>query len=347
MVNPSSEQFQKIIQITKGRSNVFWISAQEGSVAAMNPEKGLVIGLARSARAENEIESLKFITFDVQAAIRSWLSELLHIVTDILIGSFSQFRPAIQSNELEYVFRDGQVLIPRLIPDTQINNWITQVAGGFTVAKARHSQPYRPLRLSMKNSGSTDGIHFVDDEPTQTSLDSLDVEVEVRAHCLNTEDVVNSLDKTELSSLIIREFAGIISAVGSDISTEFHVGDRVCGWSSDSPPYANYVRVSSKQIARLPHSISFAIGAAMPVSFMTTYYSLVQIADLQRGQTLLIHGAVGDVGQAALTVAHHIGAEVLATVSSVAEQEELIESFDISQTRIFSEETIDLKDSIF
>lgn len=73
---------------------------------------------------------------------------------------------------------------------------------------------------------------------------------------------------------------------------------------------------------------------------------MVQLADLQRGQTILIRGAARDVGQAALKIARYIGADVLATVSSIAEQEYLFESFEIPYTRIFSEDSKNLKKSI-
>lgn len=49
-------------------------------------------------------------------------------------------------------------------------------------------------------------------------------------------DTMNSLGQLEASSPIMREFAGIISAVGSEASTKFHVGDRVCAWSLDGAP---------------------------------------------------------------------------------------------------------------
>lgn len=79
---------------------------------------------------------------------------------------------------------------------------------------------------------------------------------------------------------------------------------------------------------------------------MTANYSLMDLADLRRGQTILIHGAAGHIGQAALTIAHHLGAKVFATVSSGAEREELVKKYKLSSTCMFSEQATSLKQSV-
>lgn len=345
LAKSTSEQFKFITKLARERLNVFWISAHEHASAAMNPEKGLITGLGRSARAEND--NLRLITLDVQEAIKSCLPEVLRTISDIFLASLGTVTQAGQLHEVEYAYRHGQVLIPRLIPDTKINTWMARAAGKSTVETTNYGQPQRPLKLRTVSRRPNERLYFVDDESINVPLDPTTVEIAIRAHGLNPRAIVSSQDQTETPPLVMCEFTGIVSKVGSMASTKFHVGDRVVAWSLDGASYASCARIDSENVSHLPDSISFEFGAAIPVPFMTAFYSLVHLAGLQRGQTVLIHEAAGDVGRAALAIAHHVGANVIATVSSVAEQEDLVRRFKLPSTHIFSAKTAILKTCVF
>lgn len=348
LLNPPSEIFEQITNITNGSFNVFWISAHEHVSAAMNPEKGLVVGLARSARAENVY--LKFITLDVRNTIDSCSPKLLHVIADIALVSFGISKQGDQIEELEFAYQDGQVLIPRLIPYQKMNDWMLRSLGKPTVKKVTYGQPGWPLKLKVEGIGSVENVYFVDDESIQPCLDPLMIEVSVKAYCLRSiRDNIGFRARTENSSPSVCEFAGTISAIGSRVSPSatFRVGDRVCGWSLNKACYASCVRVCSNYLAQIPASMSLVIGATIPVPFMTAYYSLVEVADLQRRQTILIHGAAGVMGEAALTLSLHLGARVFAIVSSLAERRDLVKRFNLSPTRIFLENTPGFKNIFF
>ena len=344
LVNPSPEQFKQMTTLVSATSNIFWVSAHEDSSATMNPEKGLVVGLARSARAENY--HLKFITFDVQEVISSCLPELLDIIKDIVLTSFSNAENQLE--ETEYAYRNGQVVIPRLISDTKINAWMTGGTGKSTVVESTsYGQYSRPLKLFMPDSGSKESAYVIDDESIRVPLGPLTVEIDIKVHGLNPGDFVNSSDQSGFSSMLVREFAGIVITVGSEADKIFCVGDRICGWSYDGVPYANHVRVNVQNISRLPDLMSLENGAAIPISFMSAYHGLMEIADLQRGQTILIHGAARAMGEAALVIARHIGADFLAIVSNFAEEEYLVTRLGVSHSQIFSEEAPNFTERIF
>lgn len=348
LLNPPSEIFKQITKITNGSFNVFWISAHEYVSAAMNPEKGLVVGLARSARAENV--NLKFITLDVRNTIDNCSPKLLHVIADMALVSFGISKEGDQIEELEFAYQDGQVLIPRLIPYQKMDDWILRSAGKPTVKKVTYGQPGRPLKLKAVGIGSVENAYFIDDESIQPCLDPPMIEVSVEAYCLrSTRDNIGFPAQTENSSLSVCEFAGTISAIGSRVSPSatFRVGDRVCGWSLNKACYASCVRVCSNHLAQVPNSMSLVIGATIPVPFMTAYYSLVEVAGLQRRQTILIHGAAGVMGEAALTLSLHLGARVFAIVSSLAERRDLVKRFNLSPTRIFLENTPGFKNFFF
>jgi NADPH2:quinone reductase len=99
--------------------------------------------------------------------------------------------------------------------------------------------------------------------------------------------------------------------------SRFSVGDRVaCGnWSG---AYAERMIAREDTTVLLPPSVDFVIGAAVRHGYGTAHYALVQRARLQRGETVFVSGAAGGVGLAAVELARHLGAHVIAGVGSAA-----------------------------
>ncbi len=148
-----------------------------------------------------------------------------------------------------------------------------------------------------------------------------EVEVEVHATGLNFRDVMYAL--ALLSDEAIEngfagptlglEFAGIVRSVGSE-ACEFAPGDLVVGFGPSS--FANRVITQASAISRIPPGISFEAAATIPSTFFTVYYALHYLARLQPGEKVLIHGAAGGVGIAAIQLAKWIGAEIYVTAGS-------------------------------
>src|SRR5437899_2166774 len=109
--------------------------------------------------------------------------------------------------------------------------------------------------------------------------------------------------------------AGVIEQVGSDVN-EFRAGDRVYTAGSISGTYAEFVLCKTEQVHRLPANVSFAQGAAMGTPYATAYRGLFQRADAKPGETVLIHGASGGVGTAAVQLARARGLRVFGTAAS-------------------------------
>jgi NADPH2:quinone reductase len=107
------------------------------------------------------------------------------------------------------------------------------------------------------------------------------------------------------------EVAGVVAALGEGVSG-FAVGDRVFG-SSGLGGFAERALLPAAGAWRLPDTMSFAEGAALPIVYPTSYVALVQRASLQPGETLLVHAAAGGVGVAAVQIGRALGARVLAT----------------------------------
>jgi len=106
--------------------------------------------------------------------------------------------------------------------------------------------------------------------------------------------------------------AGIVESVGPDVRT-FKPGDRVYTHGSLSGSYAELVLCGENQIHPLPPKISFNQGAALGVPFATAYYALFYRGCAMPGETLLVHGASGGVGTAAVQIARAHGLTVIGT----------------------------------
>lgn len=109
--------------------------------------------------------------------------------------------------------------------------------------------------------------------------------------------------------------AGIVESVGENV-TNVAVGDRVYTSGAISGTYAELALCEHSQIHRLPQHISFAQGAAVNVPYATAYRALFQIAKAVPGERVLIHGASGGVGIAALQLALAAGITVIGTAGS-------------------------------
>ncbi|QZN98330.1 zinc-binding dehydrogenase [Chenggangzhangella methanolivorans] len=130
----------------------------------------------------------------------------------------------------------------------------------------------------------------------------------------------------------------MVTAVGPGVK-RLKVGDRVSAFASGS--FASRVVTSELAAAKLPDGISFEEGATIPVCFLTSYYALVELARIKRGEWVLIHGGAGGVGLAALQIALWKGAKVIATAGS-DEKRDLLRG--LGATHVLSSRSLDFVD---
>lgn len=108
---------------------------------------------------------------------------------------------------------------------------------------------------------------------------------------------------------------GVVLAVGAGV-TKFKVGDRVYTQGSVTGTYAQLAVCEEKSVHSLPANVSFEQGAGVGVPYMTAYYGLFFRGKIKAGETVLIHGASGGVGTAAVQLARAFGATVFGTAGS-------------------------------
>ncbi|KAM0158453.1 hypothetical protein ACHAPG_004132 [Botrytis cinerea] len=341
LAHPTQEMFQNITQLAARGTRIVWITVPKdtGKFSA-NAETSLINGFARVARTENE--GLKFTTLDIQQAYSSQKKEILTIISGIIKSLEVTDRST--SQESEYIFRDDRVFIPRLIPNAYLNSIVTSTLDITRPEPVRFQQSQRALKLHVEVPGLLDSMIFQDDKSKETPLEDDKVEIEVKACGVNFKDVFIALGQMRSTDQMVGECSGIISSVGANLNHRFRVGDRV--WSLVATPYANFARSLGCTVYKIPDSMSFLTAASIPVVFTTAYYSLVNVAKLKKGQTVLIHAASGGVGQAALMIAKSIGAEIFATVGSLSKAEMLMERYNIAKSHIFSSRSLNFSSGI-
>ena len=113
--------------------------------------------------------------------------------------------------------------------------------------------------------------------------------------------------------------AGFIEAVGSEVcSNKFHVGSRVfvTGPGKNSGSYADYVISDQCYVFPLDERLSFSQGACLGVPYFTAYKALILGGEAKKDETVLVHGASGAVGSAAVQIAKSVGAKVFGTAGT-------------------------------
>lgn len=151
-----------------------------------------------------------------------------------------------------------------------------------------------------------------------------EVRVRVEAASLNFPDLLmlkgDYQFKPEPPFTVGMDLAGIIDAVGADVALP--VGSRVAG-GAKTGAFAEFAVCPAANLHTVPDGMSASRAAAYPAAYTTAYVSLIERGYLKAGETLLVHGASGGVGMAAMDVARIIGARVIATTASAEKADAL------------------------
>ena len=173
-----------------------------------------------------------------------------------------------------------------------------------------------PKAIMCRELGSPDKLRV--EEVPSVPLKAGQVRIAVRAAGLNFPDILMAAGeyqlKPELPFIPGMEGAGDITEIAPDV-TGVKVGDRVI-FGVRFGAFSEEVVCAVAQLTPLPSTFDYAQGATYLVAHGTAYHALVDRAQLQAGETLLVHGAGGGVGLAAVEIGKLLGAKVIAAASS-------------------------------
>ena len=176
-----------------------------------------------------------------------------------------------------------------------------------------------PLRVESRERGVIDSLRFTPFPLPPCAPD--EVLIKVKAAGLNFRDVLKALGlypaETADARMYGDEVAGEVIAVGREIS-HVQVGDEVFGLAVFG--LATHTLARGADVRRLPPGLTCEEAATVPVVFMTAWHALKNVARLRAGETVLVHAGAGGVGMAAIQIARHFGASVIASAGSPAKR---------------------------
>lgn len=289
---------------------------------AIRPAQASLWGLGRVVAVEHPELRSRLIDLDPQA-----------VPEDALAALLSELQRS--SAEDQVAHRGGERRVARLQRDPQALSRRPATA-------ASHPLPPAPFRLRFAAAGSFDSLYF--EACQRPAPRGSEVEVQIAAAGLNFSDVLKAMGLypgiTDPVVPLGIECAGTVTAVGPEVQA-FQVGDRVYGVAPFS--FGSHARTAEYALSHTPPGMTEAEAATIPIAFMTAYYALVQLADLQPGERVLIHAGAGGVGLAAIQIAQHLGAEIFATAGS-DEKRDFLRALGVRH--VFSSRSLDFAEQI-
>ncbi|MEM6992405.1 MAG: NADPH:quinone oxidoreductase family protein [Myxococcota bacterium] len=193
--------------------------------------------------------------------------------------------------------------------------------------------------LLCKEHGLPDAL--VLEEVDAPPLSAGTVRIEVRAAGVNFPDVLIIQGKYQFQPPLPfapgGEVAGVVAEVGEGVTT-VAVGDRVLGltgWNG----FAEQAVVPVEKCFAIPDAMPFDVAAAFGMTYGTVAHALLQRGQVQPGEVLLVHGATGGVGTAAIEIGRCLGASIIATGGRAEKLEVLQREYDLPHVIDISAET--------
>jgi NADPH:quinone reductase-like Zn-dependent oxidoreductase len=297
----------------------------------------MAIGLARTVRSET---GLQFATLDLGERESMPDAEAVSHMLNVFKGVFCQ-RSQLMNSDWEFVVRNGNVCVPRLI-DNHILNLSVQQETPNAPPQLQQFKQNRALKLASGEGRGLDELYFTDDTSHNAALPDDHLEIQVHSTGLNFRDVLMAMGQLK-GDRLGQECSGVVTQVGTAVS-DFKIGDRVCAMSPGC--LSTFTRCPSSGVWVIPDDMSFEIAASIPAVFCTAYYSLIDLGRLTEGESVLIHAAAGGVGQAAIIIAQSMGAKIYATVGSIEKKNFLMATYQLQEEQIFFSRDISFAEGI-
>lgn len=335
--NLSETMFKMLKDVFRSSSRILWLRIGDDNVAN-NPDFGLVTGLGRSVNSENS--HLHFVELAIEGNLSA--ADTARFIDEAYQGML--FGPT-GLRETEYRGSEGMLYIPRVDEDTRLNDFIHTKTGVHKASTRRlKDDGGRALELTVNSPGLLDSLQFVDDLSVDQPLQPDEIEINVKAIGVNFKDIMIAMGQLP-SSTIGCECSGIVTKVGEKAASNFCPGDRV--YCLVDGAYKTNTRTYAKATAKVPDEVTLETAAGMPLIFCTAYYSLIYLANLAAGDSILIHSGAGGVGQAAIQIAQIKNADIYVTIGGEDKRQLLTEVYGISDDHILSGRDLDLASKVY
>ncbi|KAI1276492.1 fatty acid synthase S-acetyltransferase [Xylaria sp. FL0933] len=321
----SDTEFEQLKAMIKAFQKILWVTSCSEDEPQF-PHYGLMQGFFRSLRSE--MPEKRIVSLAIQ---HSYLDDGTEADASYIAKVFeASFR--LESQEVEYLVRNNIILTGRLVEEKEIS---TQAQSIYQPQQFQESWGIGPpLKLDVGTPGILDTLQYIRDEAQARQVCPDEIEIKAEAWGLSFRDIFVALGRLENDGIGI-DCSGTVTQLGAACdSSGIQVGDRVLMCSPGC--MRSFPRAQASAVVKLPNSLSFEVAAAIVNPAVTSYYCLVEVARLQKGESVLIHSAAGSTGQVAVLLAKSIGALVFATVGSDFKKQLMMDKFGIPAENIFN-----------
>jgi acyl transferase domain-containing protein/NADPH:quinone reductase-like Zn-dependent oxidoreductase len=343
----SDREWEKIRQMCHLATGVLWITTG-ASIESSHPMRSLITGLSRGLRSENHF--INFITLDLEArpdleTNMEWELSVAGQICNISQRSLGRYKPG-SLIEWEYAIRGGEVLIPRVMEDFEMDTYVRDSVSTYHPRHESVLKSGRALSLNIQVPGLLDTLYWADSEKHSQQVGLEEVRVEFEFMSLNFKDVMIAMGQLDGHTALLLEGSGKVVEVGDGFSDEFAIGDSVYVFDFDS--LATTSNIHKSRVHRVPPNMDLEAVAAAGLAFVTAFYSLSNAGSLQEGESVLIHSGAGAVGQAAITLAQRFfkAGKIFVTVGTDEKREFIKEKFGIPDENIFSSRGLEFYETI-
>ncbi|KAJ5703226.1 hypothetical protein N7488_010774 [Penicillium malachiteum] len=318
----SESAFYQIQHLVSQCKSILWVTPG-GGAGPKSAEYGLVDGWARTLRIEKTSRRVCTLALDLANGIQNHHSD--YIASVINHSLLAKFQPTY---EPDFVEIEGQLNVSRIVPASEMTEELNRASQPYEFA-SRPINELTSVELVARSPGILSSLLWAESQDSLIPLSANEVVIENKAASIGFHDVLNALGKIANTPFGL-ESSGVILQAGE--SSGFSVGDRVLTFGAGK--LRTRVRTEASAVCLIPDDLSFAQAASTPVAFGAVWHALVEVGNLRRGQSLLVHGA-GAIAQAAIQLATYLGAHIYATTSSLDETAVLAGKCGIAEDHIF------------
>ena len=313
LLDMSDEQITQLKQLISNSSRLVWLTGG-GLRTGLRPDFAPALGFLRTL--ESEQPSLKSVMLDFDIQSKSETEALLPNLTTVT-------RKLLEDSadlETEYLQHHGTLHCGRITPNKSMNDSFKSVKKvSISTAVLKNIEQFE---LDIQETGQLDTTCFQELARNIEPLDNDSLEIEVKAVGVNAKDIHVMSARVEVTEQTCAlELAGIVTR---STSSDFSPGDRVISMVPHS--FRKYERVPAWACQKLQDGEDYNVLVANLVAFSTAIYGLRYRAQLQPGESVLIHSEAGAVGLAAIQIAQFLEADVYATVGKAEKKAFLTES---------------------
>lgn len=302
--------------ITDRASVLLWITSGD-LLRQPKPDFAISSGLSRALMLEQPL--LRFLTVDVDDLQRDTVRTASNIARILAEGRQGDA-------DSEYIEKDGVVHISRFIPDDGLNRSFRQKQGSERIYSSTNGSQ-KSLELVMPPSGKPEEAYFQHvPVPSLADLAPFEIELEVHALGLDKPTARVLTGSSNYTGFGLLGLSGIVRQVGPSVM-EFEAGDQVVAIAPG--PFQTTVTVPQRYCAKVEDTSANACSGI--VDCVSALYALETRAQLEKGESLLVHDGCSTIGQAVIQLGLHIGTDVYATVSTETQKQLLQNAFPLLQ----------------